>query len=212
MKRLIDILYQSLEAGFKAIFALSSWLDKNSKEISRNDLGIKKTNFWNHSVLDKKNKNVYLITFRNKKVFTDSVKTPEQAFKLSVDSYRKVKINLGWRTKIIDFYIIYQPFEMSSIYSAMTIGNGLLTNNLRNDIFTNQENLPVFNPKIFQEKINMVDEMTKFYNNKQKPDCDAKGFVCGNDRFNYLFEKEGFQRKALDFWLKRKFWQTINKN
>lgn len=206
--RLKNILYQGLMVSFEAVFSIADWLGKNSQEISRHDLEIKKS----HSALGKKNKNVYLITFRNKKVFTDLVKTPEEALKLSIDSYKKIKINLGWRTKVVDFHIIYQPFEISSIYSAMIIGNGLLTNSLRNNIFTNQENLPVFNSKIFQEKIKIVDEMTEFYNRKQKPDCDAKGFICGNDRFGYLFEKEGFQRKALNFWLKRKFWQTVNKN
>ncbi|MFH1308995.1 MAG: hypothetical protein ABIH51_03230, partial [Patescibacteria group bacterium] len=57
----------------------------------------------------------------------------------------------------------------------------------------------------------MINEITEIYNKKQRPNSDGKGFLSGNHRFGYLFERETLKRKALDFWLRRKFWQTINK-
>jgi len=210
VKKLIDILYQGLLISFEAAFSLADWLGKNCQYLSMQDLKIKKTNFWNHSCLDKKAKNVYLSTFRDRRIFTDLVKTPEEALKLSIDSYTKIKINLGIRNKMIDFYIVFHPLGMASVPLGLVSEDGFLGNNLRKDIFTNQKELSVFKPKIFQEKIRMINEITEIYNRKQEPYSDGKGFLYGSFRFGYLFEKEKLKRKLLNFYLRRKFWQTTN--
>ncbi len=210
VKKLIDMLYRGLLIGFEAAFSLADWLKEHYQYMPSQDLKIKRTNFISHSCLDKKAKNVYLSTFRTRRVFTDFIKDPKQALELSVNSYNELKINLGWRSKIVDFYIIFQPLEVVSILLGLVSQNGLLSNALRKDIFTNQEKLPIFNPKVFQEKNKIINEITEIYNRKQAPFSDGKGFIFGNNRFGYLFEQEKLRRKALNFWLRRKFWQTIS--
>jgi len=208
--RMIKLFYQSLIIGFEAAFSLADWLKDYCQYSSVQDLGIRRTNFLNHSYLNKKAKNIYLNNFKDHRIFTDFVKTPQQALELSLNSYKKLNLNLGKRSKIIDFYIIFQPFEMASLPLGLVSQDGLLSNFLKNDIFTNQEKVPVFKPKVFQEKNKMINEITENYNKKQTSYSDGKGFLFGNNRFGYLFEKEKFRRKILNFWLKQKFWQIIN--
>lgn len=210
VKQLIDLLYQGLIVSFEVAFSLADWLGKNCDLISIDELKVKKTNFWNQSWLDKKAQNIYLNTFKNKRVFTDFVKTPGEALRLSLNSYKKIKINLGWRTKVIDFYIIFQPFKMAGIPLGLISQKGLLSDNLRRDVFTNQEKAPVLRSKIFQERSQMVNEITEIYNRKYQPNSYSKGFIYGNHRFDYRFERENLKRKVLNFYLKRKFWQTAN--
>lgn len=210
-KQLIGLFYQGLLIGFEAAFALAGWLDKNSQQVSFKDLQLKKTNFRRHSILDKKYKNIYLSTFQDRRIFTDFIKSPKMALESTIKSYQEIKMNLGWRIKVIDFYIIFQPLEMANILLGFADGKGLLSNNLRKDIFTNREKVSVFRPKIFQDKIKIINEITELYNKKQVIDSNGKGFLFGNHRFGYLFEHESLKRKLLTSWLKYKFWQTSNK-
>jgi hypothetical protein len=210
IRELIDILHQGLLISYEAAFSLSDWMNKKCQFIHIKDLGIHKTNFFNNSFLDKKYKNIYLNTFKDRRIFTNFVKSPKQSLELSIKSYKKIKINFGAKSKLIDFYIIFQPLGMANFLLSFISEYGLLSNNLRKDIFSNKENLPVFKPKIFQEKIKMINEITEIYNKKQRKNSDGKGFLFGNNRFGYLFEKEKLRRKFLTLYIKRKFWQTIN--
>lgn len=210
VRKLIEVVRQGILIGFEVAFALGEWLEKNSEEISREKLGIKKTDFWHRASLDKKGKNIYLNTFRDRRVFTDSIKTPQEAFDLSAASYKEIKINLGWRTRIIDFFTLYQPLGMANVLLGLASGKGLFSDTLRKDIFTNQEKLSIFRPKIFQEKIKMLNESVEIYDKKQAPDSKGKGFVFATHRFDYQYSHEMLRRKIVGWWLRRKFWQALN--
>ena len=210
-KRLIDIFCQSLLIGFEAVFSLTDWFNERSQWISVKDLKIKKTNFWNRSYLDKKAKNVYLNTFSARGVFTDIAKTPRQALELSVKSCREIKIKLGRRSKTINFYIVFQPFSMASISLGLASEEGILSNRLRKDIFTNQEKVSIFKPRVFQEKIKLMNEITQFYNDKLVINSDTSGFLFSGRFGGYRFKEESLKKKFLIRWLRRKFWRIINK-
>lgn len=203
-KRLIDVFHRGLACGFEIAFSLSDWLSKYSQiEPSR----FRKTGPGNASYLDKKNKNVYLISFGEKRVFTNAVDTPQKAMEMSLKSCRKIK--KGKET--IDFYIAFLPFEMSSMILGLARESGILSDNLRKDIYTNQKEVPVLIPKILREKNRMINEITEIYNKKQVIGVGGKGWVFGNNRFGYLFQEEGWKRKVLNFLFKVKFWRTVNK-
>ena len=211
IKEMTELVREGILIGFEVAFALAEWLDKNSEEVSRKDLGIRETNFWNRSVLDGKANNIYLNTFKDRRVFTDSIKTPQEAFDLSVASHGEIKINLGWRTKTIDFYNIYQPLGMASILLGLASGERLFSETLRKDIFSNQEKVSIFRPEIFQEKIKMLNEVVETYNKKQAPNSKGKGFVFFTHRYDYQYGQEKLRRKIISWWLRRKFWRTLNK-
>ncbi len=158
-------------------------------------------------------KNIYLIPFEDRRVFTDIVTAPKQALELSINSYRELTMKKFGRhsSRLIDFYIVFQPLEMAGIPLGLVSEEGLLSDNLRKDIFTNQENVSIFKPKIFREKIKMTNEIADFYDKKQVIGAGGKGWIFGVSRFGYLFEHESLKRKLVTFWLRRKFWQTINK-
>lgn len=52
--------------------------------------------------------------------------------------------------------------------------------------------------------------MTEIFNEKQVPDSDGKIFQAEARWFGYEFGREGLKRKFLEFYLKRKFWRTID--
>ena len=159
--------------------------------------------------MDKKAKNIYLNTFGDRRIFTDLARTPLQALELSINSYRKLKINLGQYSKIVDFYVIFQPLKSAAFMTGFVSAEGLLSDNLRKDTFSNLDEVPVFRPKVFQEKIKMINEITEIYNRKQVAGANGKGWLFGNNVFQYSFEREKPMRKILTFWLKRKFWRAI---
>ncbi|HRY62892.1 MAG TPA: hypothetical protein P5056_03955 [Candidatus Paceibacterota bacterium] len=212
IRRLIKIFYKGLLNGFESAFILSEWISKNSQIKKVNDVGIKNTNILSRSYLDKNGKNVYLNTFRDRRLYSDTIKTPEQALRLSINSCKKIKINLGWRSKEVDSFIIFQPLGMSAIILGLASESGLLSNSLKKDIFTNLDEVSVLNSEVFRKKMRMINDITEKYNKKQVPQTNGKGWVAGNNRFGYSFEKEKIRRKFWTFWLKLKYWDAINEN
>lgn len=206
-RRLIKILYEGLLVSFEASFALSDWLREQYQLVLARDLGIGRKKHY----LGQSSKDIYLNSPGNRRVFTDFVKTPEQALKLSLDSYKKIKINFGRRTKITDFYVIFQPFEMASMPLGFISQDSLLSRNLRKDIFTNQERVPILNSKTFFERVKMINEMTEIYDKKKVPNSDGKIFQAEARWFGYEFGREDLKRKLFNFYLKHKFWRTVNK-
>lgn len=200
IRRLIDMFHRGMLISFEISFSLGSWLKNHSQLMATHELGIKKTNHWNGSFLDKESRNLYLITFGEKRVFTDKVKTPQQAMEMSFNSFRTFK----------DFYIVFQPFERASMILGLMRERGLLSNYLRKDTWTNQDSVPVLKSRVFEEKNRMVNEITEIYNKKQVIGVGGKGWVCGNNRFGYLFNREGIKRKILNFWARRNFWRLVN--
>jgi hypothetical protein len=210
VRRLIEIFYQGLLIGFEASFSLASWIDKYSHPESIDSLRIKKANSSNRQPLGDGASYVYLNTPKDRRVFTDGLKTPAQALELSINSYRKLKVNVGWRSRLIDYYMVYQPLGMASMLLGFSDNAGLLSDNLKKDIYTNQEEVKVFRPEIFREKIKMINEITDIYNKKQDEAGGGKGWLFGNNRFGYSFNHEKIRRKILTSLLKRKYWQIIN--
>ncbi|MFH1780843.1 MAG: hypothetical protein ABH841_02475 [Candidatus Nealsonbacteria bacterium] len=200
VKKLIEIFHRGMLVSFEISFSLGDWLSKHARLMPQNDLSIKKTDWPNCSYLDKKARNIYLSTFGEKRVFTDSVKTPQQALKLSLDSFRKFK----------DFYIIFQPFNRASMLLGLVREQGLLSDHLRKDIWTNQCEVPVLESEAFRKKNRMINEITELYDKKQIIGVGGKGWIFGNNRFGYLFKQEGFKRKLLNFLMLRNFWRIIN--
>ncbi|KKS75159.1 MAG: hypothetical protein UV48_C0017G0001, partial [Candidatus Azambacteria bacterium GW2011_GWA2_42_9] len=82
--------------------------------------------------------------------------------------------------------------------------------NMRKNTFSNLEEMPVFQPKIFQEKVKMINEITEIYNNKRASDTSGKGWHFGNSSFQNSFEHKKLKKKIAVLWLKRKFWRAIN--
>ncbi len=209
IRRLIKLFYDGLLVIFEIVFSLNDWTSRHSQLEDIQDLGIRKTNFFNCSSLDKKAKNIYLNNFGSRRVFTDFVHTPLQALELSLNSYRQLKIRSGLHSKVIDYYVFFLPYEAAAMFMGFVSENGLLSDNLKRDIFSNLEKVPVFRSKIFQERIRMINEITEIYNRKQVVGANGKGWISGNNIFKYSFEREKLKRKLLTFWLKRKFWRAI---
>lgn len=209
-RRLIKLFYDGLLISFKAAFSLNDWARQHSELQRVQDLGIRKTNFFNQSFLDKKSKNIYLNSFGDRRVFTDFVHNPSQAMELSINSCQKLEIKVGRRSRIIDFYVVFQPLELSSFFMGLISEKGLLSDNLRRNTFSNLEELLVFRPKIFREKAKMINEITEIYNNKQVADGSGKGWHSGNGSFENSFEHKTLKKKLLAFWLKRKFWRAVD--
>lgn len=202
VRKLIEIFHRGMLISFEISFSLGDWLGKNTRLIPATELGIKKIGPWNHSYLDKVARNVYLSTFGERRVFTDIVKTPKQALEMSLGSFRKLK----------DFYIIFQSFERAGMVLSLVGEKGLLSDYLKNDIWTNQAEVPVLEPEVLREKNKMINEITETYNKKQVRGVGGKGWICGNNRFGYLFEYEGPKRKLLNFLMRRLFWQVTNQS
>lgn len=211
VKKLIKLFYDGLLVIFEIAFSLNDWVRQRYQAGYIRDLGIRKTNFLNCSSLDKKAKNIYLNTFGDKRVFTDFVKTPLQALELSINSYQKLEIKLGRYSRIVDFFVVFQPLESAAFMMGFVFPDGLLSNCLKRDTFSNLEKVPVFKPVVFQEKVRMINEITEIYNKKQVADTNGKGWLYGNNIFQYSFEREKLRRKLLTFWLKRKFWRAIDR-
>jgi len=209
VRRLTEIFRRGLLISFEAAFSLGGWLGKYSQLKPAKDLKIRKTSFWHQTRLDKRARNIYLNTFGERRVFSDAVKTPEQALELSIGSCKKLKIGLGPISRVIDFYIIFQPFSMASMLLGLADETGLLSDNLKKDIFTNQESVSVFKPEVIQKRNKIINEITETYNKKQVIGLGCKGWLFSG-RFGYLFEQESLKRKFVTFLLKRKFWQIIN--
>ncbi|MDO8676874.1 MAG: hypothetical protein Q7K16_04510 [Candidatus Azambacteria bacterium] len=209
VRRLIKLFYDGLLISFETAFSLNDWIRRHSRLECIKDLGIKKTNVFNCSSLDKISKNIYLNTFGIRRVFTDFVNTPLQALELSINSYKKIKIRLGRYSRIIDFFVIFQPLDVAAIHMGIVSENGALSNNLKKDTFSNLAEAPVFKPKIFQEKIKMINEIIEIYNRKQVKGADGKGGIFWSNLFGYSFGREKLRRKFVVFWLRRKFWRAI---
>lgn len=211
IRLLIEIFYEGLLVGFEASFCLGDWVSQRSQIEKTKDIGIKRINLLNHSSLDKKWKNVYLSTFKDKRLYTDMVKDPKQALELSINSYKKININLGWRSKSTDVSIIFLPLELATTILGFASQDGLLSDSLKRDMFTNTNELYVFNPKIFQEKTKMINDITENYNRKLVPATSGKGWISGNNHFGYSFEREKIRRKLLTYWLRINYWRIIDK-
>lgn len=211
VRRLIKLFHDGLLTIFEVVFSLDDWARHHSEMEYVRDLGIRKTTCFNHPLLDKKSKSIYLNTFGDKRVFTDFVKTPLQALELSLNSYQKLKIKLGRHSRTVDFFIVFQPLESAAFMMGFVSIEGLLSNSLKKDTFSNLEKVPVFKPKIFQEKIKMINEITEIYNKRQVPGTNGKGWLYANNVFQYSFEREKLRRKILIFWLKRKFWHAVDR-
>jgi len=205
IRKTIKLFHDGLFITFEMAFSLSDWLKKRSQLMDSGYLGIKKL------PLSVKNKSIYLNNFGERVVFSDIVKTSEQAFKLSVDSYKRFNFSLGLRSRQIDFFITFQPFELSAILLGFASEEGLLSDNLKGEIFSNQKVVPIFKPKIYQDRIKMINEITEIYNRKMDEKGNGKGWLFGNNRYGYSFERQKIRRKLLTFWLRHKFWRTINK-
>ncbi len=210
VRRLIKLFYEGLLIGFEAAFSLSDWAGRHSRLKRVGDLGIKKTNFLSSSFLDKKSKNIYLNSFGDRRVFTDFVKTPSQALKLSIDSCQEFKVGFGWYSRTVDFYVVFEPLGLAAFLLGLISEHGLLSDNMRKNTFSNLEEMPVFQPKIFQEKVKMINEITEIYNNKRASDTSGKGWHFGNSSFQNSFEHKKLKKKIAVLWLKRKFWRAIN--
>jgi len=204
IEKLIEMLYRGLLIGFEAAFCLAEWLENHSCWVPVKDLKIRKTTFLNHSFLGKKAKNIYLNTPRNQRIFTDFVKTPEQALELSIRSCKEIKI----MSKKNNFCIIFQPLAMASISLGIANESGILSDKLKKDIFTNQKKVPVLESSAFKEKIRILNESTQLYNKKLIISSDAKGFVFSTF-YGFSFREEGIRRKIVSLWLKCRFWQLI---
>ncbi len=209
VRKLIKLFYEGLLMVFEIAFSLGDWARQYSQLERIEELGIRKTNFLNHSSLDKKAKNIYLNTFGDGQIFTDFVNTPLQALELSINSYQKFEIKLGQRSKTVDSFVFFMPYEAAAMFMGFVSVKGLLSDNLKKDTFSNLDEVPVFRPRVFQEKIKMINEITEIYNKKQVAGANGKGFLFGNNVFKYSFEHEKLTRKFLSFWLKRKFWRAI---
>ena len=210
VKKLIKLFYDGLLISFEAAFSLSNWASRRSEWLRISDLGVERINFLNHFCLDKKAKNIYLNIFNDWRVFTDFARTPAQALELSINSCREVEIKFRRYFKTIDFCVVFQPLELAAIYLGFISEKGLLSDNLRKNTFSNLEEAPVFRPKIFQEKIKMINEIIEIYNNKRVADTSGKGWHFGNGSFQNSFEHKTIKKKILVFWLKQKFWRAIN--
>lgn len=209
VRKLIKLFYDGLLISFEAAFSLGEWTHRYSRLERTQDLGIKKTKFFNYSSLDKKAKNIYLNTFGVRQVFTDFVRTPLQALKLSIDSCERFKIGFGRYSRFIDFCIVFQPLDLAAIILGFASEDGILSKSLKKDISCNMEKVPVFRPKVFQEKIKMINEILEIYNRKQVTNAGGKGWLFGNNIFQYSFGHKKLKRKLLSFWLRRKFWRAI---
>ncbi len=209
VRRLIKLFYDGLLVIFEVAFSLGDWANGHSQLERIQDLGIRKTNFFNGSFLDKEAKNIYFNAFGHRRVYSDLVRTPLQALKLSIGSCRTSEIKLGWRSRVIDSFIFFLPYEAAAIFMGFVSAKGLLSDNLKKDTFSNLEEVPVFRPKIFQEKVKMINESTEIYNRKQVAGTNGKGWLWGNSVFQYSFEREKLRRKILAFWLRYQFWRAI---
>ena len=209
IRRLIKLFHDGLMVVFEVAFSLGDWDSRHSQLERVENLGIRKTNFFNRSFLDKKSKNIYLNTFGHRRVFTDLVRTPSQALGLSINSYRKLEVKLGRRSKTIDFFVFFLPLQAAAMFMGFVSVKGLLSDNLKKDTFSNLKQVPVFKPRIFQRKIKMINEITEIYNRKQVAGANGKGWLFGNNIFKYSFESEKLSQKFLTFWLRRKFWRAI---
>lgn len=210
-RRLIKLLEEALLIGFEATFILGEWLTKRSCHMAPEDCGVRKVNWPNGSKLDKCGTNLYLNTFKERRVYTDLVKDPKHALELSVRSCQDIKINLGLRSKETEFHVTFLPLGMSAMLSGSLSKEGLLSRHLAQDIFTNADKLPVFEAKIFKEKSKMIDDITETYNQKKVPKMNGKGWIYGNNHFGYSFDDEKLRRKLLTLWLKRIFWRSVNR-
>ncbi|MBI2635371.1 MAG: hypothetical protein HYW79_02395 [Parcubacteria group bacterium] len=209
-RRLIKLFYDGLLLSFEAAFSLNDWARKYSHLEDIKNLGIGKTNFWSGSFLDKKSKNVYYNSFGDSRVFTDFIKTPSQALKLSIDSCQEFKIGFGRYSRTIDFYIVFQPLELAAFFSCLISEHGSLSDNIRKNTFSNLKEVPVFRSEIFQEKVKMINEITEVYNNKRAANAGGKGWHFGNSSFQNSFEHKKLKKKLAVFWLKRKFWRAVS--
>ncbi|MDP2638730.1 MAG: hypothetical protein Q8P06_01000 [Candidatus Azambacteria bacterium] len=210
VRKLIKLFHDGLLVSFEAAFSLSDWVSRYSQSEYIHNLEIKKTNVFSGSYLDKKSRNIYFNSFGDWRVFTDFVKTPSQALELSINSCKKVKINLGRYSRSVDFYVIFQPLEMSAFFMGIISEKGLLSDNLRKNVFSNLAKASVLRSKVFQEKVGMLNEITEIYNNKRVAGAGGKGWHFGNSSFQNSFEHKKLKKKLLVFWLKRKFWSAIN--
>jgi hypothetical protein len=207
IRKFVNIFHEGLLVSFKCSFALADWAKRHCKSENLNEIGVRKTGFLNKPSLDKGAQNVYVNTFGGRQVYSDVIKTPEQALEVSINSYKRAKINLGRRSKVIDFYIIFQPLGAAATHLGLVSENGLLSDSLKKNTFSNMEQAPVFRHKIFQEKVKMINEITEIYNEKQG--VGGKGWLFGNNYFGYSFGKEKLRRKILTFYLGRKFWNRV---
>lgn len=208
IRRLIPIFKEGLILTFEIAFAVSDWASRYFKTIECDKIGIRKTDLFHSTDWDEKGKILYLNTFKTKCVYSDLVKTADKALELSLSSCSRVEFSVGKRSKSVNYHVVFLPFNFSSILLGMVNEKGLLSDALKKDIFTNQKYLQVFNPPVYRDKIGLINEITETYNNKQSILGGGKGYLYGNNLFDYSFGREKIRRKIFTFWLKRKFWST----
>jgi len=209
-RKLIKLFGEALIIIFEAAFVLAEYISKRSERMNVIDLGINKTSWFNSTSLDKNAKNIYLNAFKGCRVYTDFAKDAKQALDLSIRSCKKVNINLGVKSKSIDFWIIFLPYNLSALILGSTIPNGFFGKKLKKDIYTNIGTVPVFTPKVFLDKAAIIDDITEIYDGKKSLGTNGKGWIYGSNHFGYWFSQEKVRRKFLIWWLKRVYWSTLN--
>lgn len=208
VRRMIKVFERGMLLTFEIAFSLVGWLKDNCDYLPVTEFKLKKNKFCQNFYP----KSVFISTDKEQRVCSDAIKTPQQALALSVKSYRHIKIRLIKNVKEINFYTIYQPLLMASILLGFMKIKGFLSDYLEKDTYTNLEKVPVFLPPIHQQRIELINEATRNYYNKQAENSDCKGFIFGNHRFDYQFGHESYRRKVLNHLLKYKFWSIMRQN
>jgi hypothetical protein len=204
VRTLIPLFQRGLLAAFEISFFLGKWFTDRATMESAASLGLRRPI---HSPVS--GITVYLNTFLEKCVFTDSLASASSAFERSVGACKTETVRIGWRTKKVSYTVLFLPLGLAAMRLGFLAERGILSDALREDFFTAADRVPVFKPSVFMEKVRMINEITETYNRTQMPGMNGKGWLFGNNRFGYAFGKDKLRRKVLAYLVRRRFWSLI---
>lgn len=206
IRRVIALFHKALLLGYEISFALGEWILEHSAWEPAKALGIQSAR-----ILGKEGRHICVRTLRERRVYTDSVHSPEEALERSTKSFRTFKLSIGPKSRTVEFYINFLPFGMTPLYLGLVAVGGFLSDHLKKDTFTNLTKVPVFKALAAEEKYNYINEITEIYNRKQVPGTNGKGWLFANNRFGYTFGGGRLRDKLLPWWVKKRFWHLVRK-
>lgn len=207
MRRLIGFFEEVMQIAFEIAWMLDSWLSSQLVSTSINQLGIKQSR---KTKWDRSSKNIYCHTLRYARLYTDARLTWKEAFEKTMRASELVTVNIPGRRKQQMLNPVILPWNLSAFLMTTASQQGILSDAVKRDIWTNASEVPVLHDENFDHKIKVQNELTLTYSQKRIPGGEGKGYIYGNQTFGYLFGEERFLRKFLVWYLRRKFFGNLN--
>lgn len=194
---LIDLYEEGLELAYVIAFVFDDYLATIAGTKSRSEYGAKSIN--------NAPKGVYFSSYGISFIFSPEVTTPKEALEQTIRLSSEHTVRLGYRQKLLRLPVVVMPLNLSLMILTFAEGKGILSEAMRRSTRSNIDTLPHMSSPALEKRVSLINEITDDFRAKQSLRGQGKGYLFGNNIFQYGFGGEKLRRSLAAWYLRRIF-------